>query len=54
MIAEAIDTATLGWAADIPAPYAGLVIALVSIAVAFLMTVDWTHPDNHTNPKEHR
>ena len=31
---------------DLPAPYAGIAASLFIIAVAYLMCVDWTHP-NH-------
>jgi hypothetical protein len=30
---------------DIPAPYAAPVIAVLVVAVCFLMLVDWIHPN---------
>jgi hypothetical protein len=32
--------------ADLPAPYAALTIALIVVAVSYLMLVDWIHPPN--------
>lgn len=32
---------------DIPAPLAGPVIAILTIAATFLATVNWTHPNRH-------
>lgn len=29
---------------DLPAPLAGPLIAAITIALAYLATVDWTHP----------
>ena len=31
---------------DIPAPYAALGIAVLVVAICFLMLVDWIHPAN--------
>jgi hypothetical protein len=31
---------------DIPAPLAGPAIAAFIVVVAYLMTVDWTHPED--------
>jgi hypothetical protein len=36
---------------DIPAPLAGPVIAAITIAVAYLATIDWTHP-NHNDQEQ--
>ena len=36
---------------DIPAPLAGPIIAAITTATAYLMTVDWTH---HNNDQENR
>ena len=35
---------------DIPAPLAGPAIAAFIIAATFLMTTDWTHPNNRKKP----
>jgi hypothetical protein len=37
---------------DIPAPYAGPAIAIIAVAFAFLMLIDWTHPNAPTNRPE--
>lgn len=29
---------------DVPAPLAAVIITVVTIALTYLMTVDWTHP----------
>jgi hypothetical protein len=31
---------------DIPAPWAGVLIAALTIAVSYLATVDWIHPED--------
>jgi hypothetical protein len=37
---------------DIPAALAGPAIAILTTAVAYLMTVDWTHPDTRHNQEQ--
>jgi hypothetical protein len=39
-------------APDLPAALASPLIAAVIIAVAYLMTVDWTHPDTRHNQEQ--
>lgn len=37
---------------DIPAPAAGLIIAVLATAIAYLACVDWVHQDAHHNHPE--
>ncbi|WP_276205332.1 hypothetical protein [Streptomyces prasinopilosus] len=39
---------------DIPAPLAGPLIAAAVIAWAYLITVDWVHPNAHRHDQENR
>lgn len=36
---------------DVPAPLAAVIVAALTVAIAYLATVDWIHPaDRTTNP----